>query len=90
MVHYYLYADCKTLGCEARLWLAHFEAPDVKFFTVDYPDEWFPVSVRCGSCGQVHPYYMKEIRTQSSPTAHHPPGWEPVLPDPPVKPRDIN
>jgi hypothetical protein len=88
--HYYLYADCKTPDCKSRLWFAHFEAPDLRHFIKDYPDEWFPVRVPCGTCGQVHSYYVKDIQTQSSHTPHHPPDWKPILPDPPVKPQDMN
>jgi len=88
--HYYLYADCKTPNCKARLWLAHFEMPDSAFFTVDYPDEWFPVKAFCGLCSQTHPYTVKDIRPQSSLLAHHPEDWKPILPDLPVRPRDVN
>ena len=78
--HYYLYTDCKTPDCKGRLWLAHFEMPDIRFFTVDYPDEWFPVKVPRGSCSQTHPYTAKDIRTQSSLMPHHPPDWNQFCP----------
>lgn len=54
IAHYYLYADCKTPGCKARLWLSHLEFPDVRLILVNHPEGWFPVTVPCGSCGQVY------------------------------------
>jgi len=88
VVHYYLYARCKTPECKGKLFLAHQEMPEGVAF-IDYPDEWFPVSVKCAVCGRTDSYSTKEIQTETSQVPHHFVGWKPVLPDPP-KPRDTN
>jgi hypothetical protein len=89
MMHFYLFAKCKTPGCVGKLYIAHTERPDNTTF-IDYPDEWFPVQVPCGLCSQTHSYSLKEIQTEISPIPTHPPGWKPIFPDPPPDPKDIN
>lgn len=90
-MHCYLYVRCKTPDCPGKLNLAHLELPLEDNFTyVDYPNEWFPVLVSCGACGQAHSYAVKEVRTETAREPHHPDSWKPLFGEPPVKPRDTN
>jgi hypothetical protein len=91
-MHCYLYVRCKTLKCPGKLNLYHSELPleGGKFTFVDLPDEWFPVKVTCGGCGQTHSYGVKDVQSESVAEAHHHPDWNPIFRDPPVKPQDKN
>lgn len=91
-MHGYLYAICKTPKCPGKLYVAHIEFPDTDspMTFIDYPDQWFPVATYCGSCRHTHRYAVKEIRTEISPTATHPPQWRPIFDAPLPKPRDTN
>jgi hypothetical protein len=90
LAHYYLYAQCKTEGCKAKLFVLHFEFADVPHVPIDYPEQALHLSLRCSECGQLHQYVPTDLRTESSVEPHHPEGWHPVLPFPPEKPRDSN
>ena len=59
---------------------------DDGFSYVDYPDEWFPVSLPCGACGQTYWYTAGHVQSETAREPHHPADWKPFLGEPPMKP----
>ncbi len=82
MSHYYLYVECKTNGCPGHINVMHFEAPDMPYFTIDYPHEDLALGLYCPLCRNTHSYEPMDQRTKSSAEALHPLGWKPILPFP--------
>lgn len=87
-MHYYRFVRCKTPRCSCKWYVAHQEFPAVNNFP-GYPDEWFPIEVKCARCQQKSEYGMQEIQSETSPRRLHPHGWRPLLPDVPA-PKGIN
>jgi hypothetical protein len=81
-MHCYLYVDCKTPGCKSRVLVGHSEWPSDDPRSIEYADEYFPLSVPCGSCNRTHLYHANEIGSFSSPAPQHPAAWRPILPRP--------
>ena len=71
VAHWYWFVGCKTPGCPALQPIRYIgndiEWPDgPRGVAASLPS---PFSARCGTCGSVHNYELKDLRTLKVPTA---------------------
>ena len=73
-MHFYVYADCKTPGCQERQILHHdeFDPADAEACTeASIPNTW---AMRCSTCDSVHKYSVDDVLDFQSDEAP-PPGF---------------
>ena len=74
----YLFVTCKNRKCRKRILLTHHEVPN-QTVTIDYPDEWFPVTVMCPDCEETDCYEAAEVQERASHALLHRREWRPIL-----------
>ena len=77
-MHCYLLVICKSRRCGETVLLSH-QQVDPQRVEIDYPDDWFPVTLKCPFCKKTHTYAESEVLHRATKHVIHLPSWKPVL-----------